>query len=119
MIRRPPRSTLYPYTTLFRSHPPRLHVIFLDRESPDGVSQEDGDWVAERDPLVTVTTGYRLTATLRANSRITNTVVVPPDYRCMPHTFVFSGDAGGPGGAVGPGPARPVGPRRPRPPFYA
>src|SRR2546426_6119255 len=61
MIRRPPRSTLFPYTTLFRSvcpggwiqasyeavladgsrvpfarsydkkHPPRLHVVFLDR----------------------------------------------------------------------------------------
>src|ERR1019366_10796249 len=24
MIRRPPRSTLFPYTTLFRSHPARL-----------------------------------------------------------------------------------------------
>src|SRR2546430_10037506 len=24
MIRRPPRSTLFPYTTLFRSHSPRL-----------------------------------------------------------------------------------------------
>src|SRR5260370_29961041 len=24
MIRRPPRSTLFPYTTLFRSQPPRL-----------------------------------------------------------------------------------------------
>src|SRR3989441_1864365 len=24
MIRRPPRSTLFPYTTLFRSHPDRL-----------------------------------------------------------------------------------------------
>src|SRR2546422_498857 len=87
-----------------KKHPPRLHVVFLDRESPDAVSQEDGDWVAERDPLVTVTTGYRLSATLRANSRITNTVVVPPDYRCMPHTFVFSGDAGGPGEAGEPGP---------------
>src|SRR2546429_5183053 len=26
MIRRPPRSTLFPYTTLFRSVPPRLPV---------------------------------------------------------------------------------------------
>src|SRR2546425_12700930 len=26
MIRRPPRSTLFPYTTLFRSHPPALLV---------------------------------------------------------------------------------------------
>src|SRR5258708_25136808 len=25
MIRRPPRSTLFPYTTLFRSHPRRPH----------------------------------------------------------------------------------------------
>src|SRR5260370_2803999 len=24
MIRRPPRSTLFPYTTLFRSHPPTM-----------------------------------------------------------------------------------------------
>src|SRR6266516_2582492 len=66
--------------TYDKKHPPRLHVIFLDRESPDAVSQEDCDWVAERDPLVTVTTGYRLTATLRANSRITNTVVAPADW---------------------------------------
>src|SRR5437016_14144534 len=27
MIRRPPRSTLFPYTTLFRSHPPLLHQV--------------------------------------------------------------------------------------------
>src|SRR2546428_13827632 len=104
--------------TYDKKHPPRLHVIFLDRESPDAVSQEDGDWVAERDPLVTVTTGYRLTATLRANSRITNAVVVPPDYRCMPHTFVFSGDAGGPGEAGEPRPGAAGRPPALRPPFY-
>src|SRR2546427_4254529 len=27
MIRRPPRSTLFPYTTLFRSHLDALHVL--------------------------------------------------------------------------------------------
>src|SRR3712207_8718052 len=27
MIRRPPRSTLFPYTTLFRSHPPHQHGV--------------------------------------------------------------------------------------------
>src|SRR2546422_4504870 len=27
MIRRPPRSTLFPYTTLFRSHELRRHVV--------------------------------------------------------------------------------------------
>src|SRR2546430_6358128 len=32
MIRRPPRSTLFPYTTLFRSHAPN---------APGGVSEQD------------------------------------------------------------------------------
>src|SRR5260370_41545336 len=27
MIRRPPRSTLFPYTTLFRSHKPRTNFV--------------------------------------------------------------------------------------------
>src|SRR5438477_7713797 len=31
MIRRPPRSTLFPYTTLFRSHPGERRVAQLDR----------------------------------------------------------------------------------------
>src|SRR3712207_8597901 len=42
MIRRPPRSTLFPYTTLFRSHhknhppphhPPRLQEAVISRQS--------------------------------------------------------------------------------------
>ena len=84
-----------------KKHPPRLHVVFLDRESPDAMSQEDGDWVTERDPLATVSTGFRLTATLRANSWVTSTVVVPPYYGCMPHTFTFTGAPGGVGGTSG------------------
>src|SRR5256885_8134613 len=31
MIRRPPRSTLFPYTTLFRSFPPPIPAIALRR----------------------------------------------------------------------------------------
>src|SRR2546422_3326684 len=30
MIRRPPRSTLFPYTTLFRSHPDEAAALFHD-----------------------------------------------------------------------------------------
>src|SRR5256884_6020126 len=30
MIRRPPRSTLFPYTTLFRSHPKLGRLLFFD-----------------------------------------------------------------------------------------
>src|SRR2546422_10503632 len=35
MIRRPPRSTLFPYTTLFRSHHGRLDVTEDARRAPD------------------------------------------------------------------------------------
>ena len=87
-----------------KKHPPRLHVIFLDRTSPEAVTQQDGDWVTDADPLLTVTTGFRLTATLQAKPSVTNTVVVPPDYRCMPHTFVFSAEPGGQGEAGDNGP---------------
>src|SRR5258705_8010512 len=33
MIRRPPRSTLFPYTTLFRSH--RRHLVMIDDDGLD------------------------------------------------------------------------------------
>src|SRR2546425_9699480 len=36
MIRRPPRSTLFPYTTLFRSPSLRLDARLLDQLSPAG-----------------------------------------------------------------------------------
>jgi len=101
-----------------KKHPPRLHVVFLDRESPDAVSQEDGDWVTERDPLATVSTGFRLTATLRANSNVTSTVVVPPYYGCMPHTFTFSGEPGSAGETGGNGPDVTIRLAGVRSPFY-
>src|SRR3712207_8690037 len=33
MIRRPPRSTLFPYTTLFRSHIPN-HAVYAQAQEP-------------------------------------------------------------------------------------
>src|SRR3712207_7575004 len=39
MIRRPPRSTLFPYTTLFRSH---VHVEVGPRGTVDGLQLEVG-----------------------------------------------------------------------------
>src|SRR3989449_7471932 len=44
MIRRPPRSTLFPYTTLFRSHDPKEPI---DGEGPDG---QDGEVTEQREP---------------------------------------------------------------------
>src|SRR5256885_9100487 len=52
MIRRPPRSTLFPYTTLFRSHwldGPRLRIFALGGmrvESREGPLA--GDWLEQR-----------------------------------------------------------------------
>src|SRR5260370_32402690 len=40
MIRRPPRSTLFPYTTLFRSPAPF-----------DGVVDADDDWLRQQQPF--------------------------------------------------------------------
>src|SRR3712207_8800115 len=40
MIRRPPRSTLFPYTTLFRSDVERADRAVRDLERPDGVEPE-------------------------------------------------------------------------------
>src|SRR2546430_3117494 len=59
MIRRPPRSTLFPYTTLFRSSPDARLALLVD-ELPDlgGLlwpravhGQREGGQVAERDAL--------------------------------------------------------------------
>src|SRR5438105_11409222 len=46
MIRRPPRSTLFPYTTLFRSHQPGQALAFtrdaVDFEASPGGPEADG-----------------------------------------------------------------------------
>src|SRR3712207_7627240 len=43
MIRRPPRSTLFPYTTLFRSLVLAEHLDLLHRLRPFGVAREVAD----------------------------------------------------------------------------
>src|SRR3712207_7249418 len=53
MIRRPPRSTLFPYTTLFRSEGARVRGLFLALMPKEVISDRfsNGD-VAEVAPLV-------------------------------------------------------------------
>src|SRR4026209_11881 len=48
MIRRPPRSTLFPYTTLFRSRYPELGLVAMDgpNDPEPGLELEDGRVVA-------------------------------------------------------------------------
>ena len=56
MIRRPPRSTLFPYTTLFRSHP--LRVVGTTNREPEVVSTDGLNQVARQElakPLLCLT----------------------------------------------------------------
>src|SRR3712207_8826938 len=45
MIRRPPRSTLFPYTTLFRSE-----AVHMEYEDPTPDEHVDHLWIRVRDP---------------------------------------------------------------------
>src|SRR5256886_12938909 len=50
MIRRPPRSTLFPYTTLFRSYGAALQR--MARAAPERAATPDGDHPTEPDRIV-------------------------------------------------------------------
>src|SRR5258706_5821590 len=53
MIRRPPRSTLFPYTTLFRSHRPRNHLV-VERNVADVLQVDLRGFVRERGTLLRI-----------------------------------------------------------------
>src|SRR3712207_6861837 len=61
MIRRPPRSTLFPYTTLFRS-PANAQLAGVQERDHRGVARQDRDLTvrAGRDDLVDVVLGQDL-----------------------------------------------------------
>lgn len=84
-----------PFATRYdRKNPPPLHVVFLERHSPDAIALEDGGWAAERDPLMSAFAGFRLHAALRANPAIADSVAIPPSYECQRHAFTFTGETG-------------------------
>src|SRR5213592_2935765 len=66
-----------------KDHPPRLHLVFLDRWSDEATPLEGGGWSTSRDPLATAITGFRLTTALKAKPSITTTTVLTPDYTCL------------------------------------
>ncbi len=99
-------------------HPPRLHVNFLALSSDEARSRSDGSWVSAQDPLLSASTGFRLTATLRAKPSIGGSVSVQPDYSCAPHAFEFEGLSGGRALSGDNGPPVTVTLARARSPFY-
>src|SRR5690348_17747246 len=48
MLRRPPRSTLFPYTTLFRSTSMMQLSLFANRGTPDRLSLQDCNVTIQR-----------------------------------------------------------------------
>lgn len=87
-----------------KDRPPQLHVVLLHRLSEQARSQEDGDWVTDADPLLSLTTGFRIEAEMKHKPDARGSKVVPPAYDCIPHAFTFTGATGeaGLGGGDGP-----------------
>jgi len=81
-------------TTYDKNHPPRLHIVFLERHSDTATPLEGGGWSLDVDPLMSALDGFHLTATLLAKPSVTATAAVAPDYSCLPHAFGFQGDFG-------------------------
>ena len=85
-------GTTVPFETRYdKKHPPRLHVVFLERTSSDATPLQNGSWTAASDPFWTVRSGFRLSAALKEKPSITTRADVSPEYNCLPHTFVFDG----------------------------
>ena len=101
-----------------KDNPPKLHVSFLDFDSFEARARGDGGWTTSTDPLQTVRTGFRLKAILKAKPSIRDSVMLAPDYSCMPHDFHFIGVSGSRGAAGADGPAVSVRVGIVRSPFY-
>src|SRR3712207_8093373 len=75
MIRRPPRSTLFSYTTLFRSQPARRLAVLEGLRGPPGAALRHRGDGAERDPadrrlLLVLRRGLRRAGRDRKSTRL-------------------------------------------------
>src|SRR2546430_4038314 len=79
MIRRPPRSTLFPYTTLFRSHinNEKIEAMFVDDSFIDSPSDttsasnttDDTVYTSSPSPVLTSTTTQAIPIPVSSSSR--------------------------------------------------
>src|SRR5687768_5790282 len=87
MVRRPPRSTLFPYTTLFRSKPELVIQAGHTKPINAVAFSPDGRWLASggKDDTIKIwdiATGYVL-RTLYAHSSNVNALAVSPDGKFL------------------------------------
>src|SRR3989449_11698045 len=79
MIRRPPRSTLFPYTTLFRSEAQAI----VDRDDDRGAP--GGSPTSELAPIVVVGCAVNISATVDPDQdRVCSAIVIVPDPGSQP-----------------------------------
>src|SRR3989475_10888360 len=90
MIRRPPRSTLFPYTTLFRSIDGLWGAFHYGRYSPDSAAGGSHFYQESR-----TRTGARLTIQRRIVGPVrllAGAAVVRTDFRSLPGDNIFRRD---------------------------
>lgn len=85
--------------------PHRLPPQLVRLESPDATPLVTGDWSPDPNPINSLNSGFQLIATLRADTTVTDTLVIPPEYGCLARGFRFEGAPGEPGSRGGVGPA--------------
>src|SRR2546426_7840460 len=78
MIRRPPRSTLFPYTTLFRSaiHKNSGEVIAVGKEAKDMLGRTPGNVVAIKPMKDGVIADFKVTEKDRKSTRLNSSHLV-------------------------------------------
>ena len=84
--------------------PHRLPPELLTLASPDATPLVTGDWTPSADPLASLPRGFPIVATLRTDTTVADTVVVAPEYSCLPRGLRFEGPEGQPGARGGDGP---------------
>lgn len=91
----------------------------VDLLGTNATPTETGQWRASADPLASVASGFRVVATLRANQRIADTVVIAPEYSCLARRYRFAGGRGDRGKRGHDGPAVTIRVGFLHTPFYA
>ncbi len=92
-------GTVIPFSRSYdEDRPPALHVVFLHRYSRAAVSQENGDWSTDPDPLMSAMNGFELRVEMKGQPELFDAKTIAPEYSCVRHAFRFVGAPGRQGG---------------------